>query len=1025
MTKFARTLPIFFAAVTLLWLAPAVRGAYPTANRHASFPGSSYISVPNSISLNGALAQSGAMTIDAWIAPSSYAGFPTIVGNTWNTGYWLGLNTTGQLRFYPGSGVLYESNSSVPLNKWTHVAVSFSDVKNEILFYINGTLDRAIGGVTQSLGTSVDDLRIGADRQGASANYFFSGGIDEVRIWSAPISYNVALGLLYRVPHVFAGGLYGNALAAAWRMNGDAVDSARGNDGSAVGSVTYPAGPGVHYERICALFVNDGSSGHDYFSGPSHTGNTFSGSYTIESWAYLAAGGAATAFQTFVCKGSVPNNSFSYWLGVNKQNGRLRFAPTGVWANVLESTDPLPTGQWVHVAATYEYGGNTGTARLYINGVQKGSAGFAGASPSSQASLLVGTSDPQFGPAQAYALAGRLDELRLWNVARSAADIANTFRLEFESGAAGLTGVYHFDGDVLDQSVSANHLYNTNSSANGLYFRDASDLPAAATLVLTVPNGGENWTIGSTQNITWVSAGLGTVTIELSRDGGASFGETVVSNTAAAAGSYPWTVTGPETQNARVRIRSGSSPELIDSSNADFSVLSPPPVILAKPSSLVFTAGQNGPLPPAQDLTISNSGSGVLSWSVSWSSPWLDVTPSGGSGNSGTIQAHIPSTVIAPGTYLDTIRFTGNAANMPYAVPVTLIVTATPRFAAEPAALQFSTQPGVNPPPQYVKIRNAGTGSLAWTASATVQWMQIAPAAGAGGDSILVSINAASLAPGTHTGGVLLNGNGDNSPFVVPVQLIVSNLAYYPVSGRVDAGGVPLANARIDISGDSVLQVLTGADGSFSIPGLRTGSYVVTASSPMYSFIPAAHTIALLVSPRSDLNFSATPRGGSVMLHYRKGWNLVSLPVDPVDGSITTLLPDASPAKAWRYAPDTGYVEESRLVFGVGYWIKFAKTDSVLISGALRGALRLVLKGIGGGWNLVGAGSGPVDIGTLRQTPVDALVNVFQFTPGEGYRFPEGNLLRPGRGYYVKVRRDAVLDLTAPPFAPPDAAVER
>ena len=160
------------------------------------------------------------------------------------------------------------------------------------------------------------------------------------------------------------------------------------------------------------------------------------------------------------------------------------------------------------------------------------------------------------------------------------------------------------------------------------------------------------------------------------------------------------------------------------------------------------------------------------------------------------------------------------------------------------------------------------------------------------------------------------------------------------------------------------------------------------------------------------------------MLHYRAGWNLISLPADPADGSVATLLPHASPPKAWRYAPDTGYVEETRLVFGVGYWMKFSRSDSARIDGVLRGDLRLALSGRGGGWNLIGTASGPVDVASIRQTPSDALINIFQFITGTGYRMPAANVLQPGRGYFVKVRGDATLEVLLPAVAPP-VTVER
>ncbi|MBI2916502.1 MAG: hypothetical protein HYY01_00775 [Chloroflexi bacterium] len=91
------------------------------------------------------------------------------------------------------------------------------------------------------------------------------------------------------------------------------------------------------------------------------------------------------------------------------------------------------------------------------------------------------------------------------------------------------------------------------------------------TLVLTSPNGAEDWPIGSRQTITWSSFGLrGLVRIELSADGGATW-QTVVSRTRDD-GTHAWTVQGPETTQARVRVSSLSNRDVSDASNASFSI---------------------------------------------------------------------------------------------------------------------------------------------------------------------------------------------------------------------------------------------------------------------------------------------------------------------------------------------------------------------------------------------------------------------------------------------------------------------
>lgn len=100
----------------------------------------------------------------------------------------------------------------------------------------------------------------------------------------------------------------------------------------------------------------------------------------------------------------------------------------------------------------------------------------------------------------------------------------------------------------------------------------SSSAPPAPPVVIA-PNGGEDWTIGSSHAITWSGAGAGTATIALSRDGGATWPETIVSGTAND-GSHSWTVTGPETTDAMVRVTTSQGD---DDSNGSFTISAAPP----------------------------------------------------------------------------------------------------------------------------------------------------------------------------------------------------------------------------------------------------------------------------------------------------------------------------------------------------------------------------------------------------------------------------------------------------------------
>ncbi|MBN1888633.1 MAG: hypothetical protein JW850_11605 [Thermoflexales bacterium] len=123
------------------------------------------------------------------------------------------------------------------------------------------------------------------------------------------------------------------------------------------------------------------------------------------------------------------------------------------------------------------------------------------------------------------------------------------------------------------------------------------------TLHLTVPNGGENWQVGSPQQIRWTSTGtIANVSLAYSTD---SFGTShVIQSSTANTGLYTWTTPVTPSTSMRVRVASTVSPTIYDDSNATFTLYQTGtqdhftylPVILksptqAPPGTLVQPAG--------------------------------------------------------------------------------------------------------------------------------------------------------------------------------------------------------------------------------------------------------------------------------------------------------------------------------------------------------------------------------------------------------------------------------------------------
>jgi len=170
---------------------------------------------------------------------------------------------------------------------------------------------------------------------------------------------------------------------------------------------------------------------------------------------------------------------------------------------------------------------------------------------------------------------------------------------------------YGNDGNHFNDSI--NDPPNTavpQESANGLH-RASDHIPVymdflhpVPTIAITSPNGGETWHVGQTDTIFWTSNGLdGDVTISINRDYPAGGWETLFSSTADD-GEEPWVVTGPTSENCRIRVVGDSYPAARDSSDADFAISDPFITVVSpnggeqwytgEPYDIVWSSGAGG-----------------------------------------------------------------------------------------------------------------------------------------------------------------------------------------------------------------------------------------------------------------------------------------------------------------------------------------------------------------------------------------------------------------------------------------------
>ena len=263
-----------------------------------------------------------------------------------------------------------------------------------------------------------------------------------------------------------------------------------------------------------------------------------------------------------------------------------------------------------------------------------------------------------------------------------------------------------------------------------------------------------------------------------------------------------------------------------------------PPTISLSSTHLQFSYTAGGAAPASQNVIVSNSGGGTLTWSVASNVSWLTLA----SGEWLTVSAN-PSG-LSPNTYTGTITITAaGASNSPQIISVTLVVTAPPPAAPSitlsASQLKFTYTAGAAAPPaQSISISNSGGGALAWSASSNFSWLAVTPS-GTAPSTLAISVSPASLTPGPYQGVISVTATGAaNNPQTVTVSLNVSaaaapSVAVASVTNSASGASGAIAPGEIITIKGNGLGPATGV--SFSVDP-STGMVVTTLSGTSVLF---------------------------------------------------------------------------------------------------------------------------------------------------------------------------------------------
>ena len=166
---------------------------------------------------------------------------------------------------------------------------------------------------------------------------------------------------------------------------------------------------------------------NDYILIPDHAALDLTENYTLEAWIFPESfswlGGIISKYQTSAANG--------YMLRLTHQSPY-----TGLgFDELVTSTGVLNSSQWYHIAAVK----NGGSRKLYVNGIEHNISGSALNVSANSDPLRIGSDySGRF-------FDGRIDEVRIWNVAREQDDIIATMDTVLSGSEPGLVAYYTFN----------------------------------------------------------------------------------------------------------------------------------------------------------------------------------------------------------------------------------------------------------------------------------------------------------------------------------------------------------------------------------------------------------------------------------------------------------------------------------------------------------------------------------------------------------------------------------------------------
>lgn len=456
------------------------------------------------ISDNDVLDITGSMTVEAWVNYEVLDGnyYRIVSKGEYNDGWIFGVTYQQTLDFTFNTTQTAYAQTSLQTGKWYHIAAVIDNSAKKIYLYLNGVLDNSGYSFTGNLPATTNTLKIGKSNNG----YFSNASVDEVRIWNVARTQAQIRANMYQELNGDESGL-----VAYYKFNetsGTALDDATANNLD--GTLTNMSGGEWQTSAAFAGPKNclDFDGTDDYVA---LTDINLDTDFTLEAWINLDD--FSESYRSILSK-HTSDGLFNYYCEFNLQvqlnDGNLNFfmgngSYYGVVLNGNNSTDQdIKLSQWHHVAVTV----NGVVCTMYLDGVQTDQDNFSGTRQTGSLAIQIG----RYNNGDLQLWDGKIEEVRIWNVARTAAQIRENMCKTLTGNETGLVAYYNFDNysgtKLQDFSGNDNDGTLTNMDAATDWVSSAAFntwLNTSSTAWSTVTNWSRGSAPASTDNVGIVS----------------------------------------------------------------------------------------------------------------------------------------------------------------------------------------------------------------------------------------------------------------------------------------------------------------------------------------------------------------------------------------------------------------------------------------------------------------------------------------------------------------------------------------